>query len=216
MRLLWFFIGVSAVSLGIWAVWGGSWEERFSLDGSVAMLRVAGSWAWAAGIGLLVADLVFPVPGTVVMSALGYLYGTVAGGLAASFGAFAAGICGYGVGRLFGEKSARRWLGDLDFEKGRVLFAKGGGWMIALSRSLPILPEVLACTAGLVRMPFGRFAPALACGSLPMGFLFAGIGAAGHEAPGWALVFNLVVPAVLWIGARWLMTMGEKGRSEGG
>ncbi len=83
--------------------------------------------------------------------------------------------------------------------------------MIALSRSLPILPEVLACTAGLVRMPFGRFVPALACGSLPMGFLFAGIGAAGHDAPGWALVFNLVVPAVLWVTAKRLMGGGGKG-----
>jgi uncharacterized membrane protein YdjX (TVP38/TMEM64 family) len=208
MRLVWGFLAVSAVSLGIWAVWGGSWEERFSLEGSVATLRGAGRWAWAAGIGLLVADLVLPVPGTVVMSALGFLYGTVLGGLAASFGAFAAGVCGYGVGRLFGERTARRWLGDMDFEKGRMLFAKGGGWMIALSRSLPILPEVLACTAGLVRMPFGRFVPALACGSLPMGFLFAGIGAAGREAPGWALVFNLVVPAVLWVTAKRLMRRG--------
>jgi uncharacterized membrane protein YdjX (TVP38/TMEM64 family) len=211
MRLLLGFLAVSAVSLGIWMIWGGAWEDRFSLEGSVAMLEGAGGWAWAAGIGLLMADLVFPVPGTVVMSALGYLYGTVLGGLAASFGAFAAGVLGYGVGRLFGERTARRWLGDLDFEKGRMLFSQGGGWMIALSRSLPILPEVLACTAGLVRMPFGRFVPALACGSLPMGFLFAGIGAAGHDAPGWALVFNLVVPAVLWVPAKRLMGGGGKG-----
>lgn len=205
MRLLWLFLAVSGISLGGWMIWGGAWEDRFSLEGSVATLRGAGSWAWAAGIGLLVADLVLPVPGTVVMSALGYLYGTWLGGILAAFGAFLAGLCGYGVGRLFGERTARRWLGERDFEKGRLLFGRGGGWMIALSRSLPILPEVLACIAGLVRMPFGRFVPALACGSLPMGFLFAAIGSAGHEAPGWALVFNLVVPAVLWVTAKRLM-----------
>jgi hypothetical protein len=44
-----------------------------------------------------------------------------------------------------------------------------------------------------------------------MGFLFAGIGAAGHDAPGWALVFNLVVPAVLWVTAKRLMGGGGKG-----
>jgi membrane protein DedA with SNARE-associated domain len=117
------------------------------------------------------------------------------------------GLCGYGVGRLIGEKAARRLLGDLDFEKGRLLFARGGGWMVALSRALPILPEALSCTAGLVRMPFARFAGALACGSLPIGFLFAWIGAAGRAAPGWSLAFSLLVPAALWAAARrWRVT----------
>jgi membrane protein DedA with SNARE-associated domain len=113
-----------------------------------------------------------------------------------------AGLTGYGVGRLIGERAARKLLGDLDFEKGKLLFAKGGGWMVALSRALPILPEALSCTAGLVRMPFGRFVVSLACGSLPVGFLFAWIGAAGREAPGWAIAFSLLVPAVLWAAAR--------------
>jgi len=73
--------------------------------------------------------------------------------------------------------------------------------VVALSRALPILPEVISCTAGLVRMPFRRFAVALACGSVPMGFLFAAIGKAGHETPGWAFGLSLLVPALLWLAA---------------
>jgi len=202
MRLIAWFIGLSALVLVTWLLWGGAWEERFTLDGAVLWIEGAGPWAWAAGIGLLAADLVLPVPGTVVMSALGYVYGPLAGGLAAAAGSMLAGLCGYGIGRLVGEKGARRLLGGPDFEKGRLLFARGGGWMVALSRALPILPEALSCTAGLVRMPFGRFAAALACGSLPVGFLFAWIGAAGRDAPGWALAFSLLVPALLWAVAR--------------
>ena len=179
MRLLLWFIGLSALVLATWLIWGGSLEESFSLEGSVAWLGQAGPWAWAAGIGLLAADLVLPVPGTVVMSALGYVYGVLLGGLVATVGSITAGMFGYGVGRLIGEKAARRWLGDLDFEKGKLLFARGGGWMIALSRSLPILPEAISCTAGLVRMPFRRFMASLTCGSLPVGYLFAWIGVAG-------------------------------------
>ena len=77
--------------------------------------------------------------------------------------------------------------------------------MIALSRSLPILPEAISCTAGLVRMPFGRFMASLTCGSLPVGYLFAWIGVAGRDAPGWAFGFSLLAPAVLWLTARkWL------------
>jgi uncharacterized membrane protein YdjX (TVP38/TMEM64 family) len=202
MRLIAWFIGLSALVLVTWLLWGGAWEERFTLDGAVAWIEGAGPWAWAAGIGLLAADLLLPVPGTVVMSALGYVYGPLAGGLAAAAGSMLAGLCGYGIGRLVGERGARRLLGGPDFEKGRLLFARGGGWMVALSRALPILPEALSCTAGLVRMPFGRFVAALACGSLPVGFLFAWIGAAGRGAPGWALAFSLLVPALLWAVAR--------------
>ncbi len=179
-------------------IWGAGWESRFTQEGSVRWLESAGPWAWAAGILLLLGDLLLPVPSTVVISALGFVYGTFAGGLIASVGLMAAGLAGYGVGRLFGERLARRWLGDRDFEKGTALFSKGGGWVVALSRALPILPEVVSCTAGLVRMPFRLFLTSLVCGSVPMGFLFAAIGQAGHEAPGWAFALSLIVPGVLW------------------
>jgi len=200
--LIIFFLSLSALILASWAIWGDGFEDRFSLAGSVAVMESAGSWAWAVGIALLVADLVVPIPGTVVMSALGFLYGAFSGGLIAAAGGMLSGIAGYGVGRLCGERVARRWLGDIDFEKGRLFFASGGGWVVALSRALPILPEVVSCMAGLVRMPFGRFLVALACGSLPTGFLFAAIGAAGRDAPGWATAFSLALPALLWLAAR--------------
>jgi uncharacterized membrane protein YdjX (TVP38/TMEM64 family) len=205
MRLVLWFLALAALVLAGWLWWGDAWESRFSFDGSVARLESAGPWAWAAGIGLLVSDLFLPVPGTVVMSALGLIYGPWLGGLVAAAHRSGGGLAGYGLGRCFGERFARRWLGDLDYERGRILFGRGGGWMVALSRALPILPEVIACTAGLVRMPFRKFLTALACGSLPMGFLFAAIGAAGRDAPGWAMVASLAIPACLWaVTKRWI------------
>lgn len=194
---LW-FVALAILVLGTWLIWGGSWDERFTFEGSVKWLQSAGPWAWAAGILLLVGDLALPVPGTIVISALGYLYGAFLGGLISACGLILAGILSYGVGRLFGERIARRWLGDGDYDKGKRLFATGGGWMVALSRAVPILPEVISCTAGLVRMPFGRYVTALICGSVPMGFVFAAIGTMGHETPGWAVALSLGVPAVLW------------------
>lgn len=202
MRLLVSFLVLAGLLLTSWAIWGSAWDDRFTLQGTVATLEAAGPWGWALGIGLLIADLVLPVPGTIVMSGLGYLYGALVGGFFAASGGMLAGLAGYGVGRLCGERCARRWLGDADFERGRRFFSRGGGWIVALSRALPILPEVIACMAGLVRMRFSRFVLALTCGCLPMGMLFSAIGSAGRETPGWALLFSLVVPAGLWITAR--------------
>lgn len=199
MRLLIWFLLLAGLILASWMLWGGGWDRAFTFAGSVEWLEAAGTWAWAAGILLMVGDLVLPVPGSIVISALGYLYGTWIGGCVASAGLILAGLSGYGAGRLFGEKFARRWLGDADFEKGRHLFESRGGWVVAMSRSLPILPEVISCTAGLVRMPFRQFLLALVCGSVPMGFLFAAVGRAGREAPSWALALSLLLPAVLWM-----------------
>ena len=67
--------------------------------------------------------------------------------------------------------------GREDLEKGERIFgSEAGGFIVALSRWLPVMPEVVACMAGMSQMPFGRFLVALACGSVPLGFAFAGIG----------------------------------------
>jgi len=198
MRLFIFFTLLGILALVAWVIWGAGMEESFSMEGSVSRLREAGPWGWGAGVMLLLGDLVLPVPSTLVISALGYVYGIWIGGILASIGLILAGMTGYGVGFLCGEKQARRWLGDADFDRGQAFFSKGGGWAVALTRALPILPEVISCTAGLVRMPFKSFVTALACGSIPMGFVFAAIGQAGQEAPGWALGLSLAIPAGLW------------------
>ena len=120
----------------------------------------------------------------------------------------------YGICRLLGERGAKFILGEKDYRRGHDWFEQGGGWLVCISRALPILPEVVACTAGLVGMSFRRFVVALACGSLPMGFVFAAIGGAGHDRPGLAMGMSLVVPAILWAVARLLIRKLEKRQEE--
>ncbi len=127
-----------------------------------------------------------------------------------------AGLAAYGACRLMGEKPAKFILGRKDFERGKLWFASGGGWLVCLSRSLPILPEAVACTAGLVRMPFRRFLISLLCGSLPMGFIFAGVGAAGKDDPGLAMLLSLILPAILWFISKWLIRRWEKSHEGSG
>ena len=213
MRLVLVFVAMAVLFLGIWMIWGKSWDEQFTLDGTVKWIESTGSWAWAAGIGLLVSDLVLPMPGTVVMAALGYVYGGWWGGVFALVGEMLASMAGYGAGRMFGEKFIRRWLGDKDFERGRKVFGEGGGWIVAFSRALPILPEVVSCMAGMSRMPFSRFVVSSACGNVPMAFAFAFIGASGKDAPWWAIAASLVVPGVLWfVAGKWRREANENHR----
>jgi uncharacterized membrane protein YdjX (TVP38/TMEM64 family) len=208
MRLIGLMLSLCVFFLLGWWAFGQGLEEAWNVEVLAGRFREAKGWAWLLGIALLLADLLLPIPGTIVMSALGAVYGVWLGGFIAAMGSMLAGMSGYGIGRFFNEGTAKRWLGERDFEKGKSLFRRGGAWVVAMSRALPILPEVLACLAGLLRMPFGKFVIALACGSVPMGFLFAWIGALGTDYPGWGLGFSLGVPAVLWGAAA---VLGKRG-----
>ena len=135
------------------------------------------------------------------MAALGFVYGPVVGGFVSASGSFLAGLIAYGLARGLGHGIALKLAGAEDLEKGERLFERSGGWIVALSRCLPLLPEVIACLAGMARMPVQKFCLALACGALPVGFVFAGIGSLGVERPGLAIALSLAIPPVLWLGA---------------
>ena len=202
MRLLWIFLGLAVLFLVPFAIWGGALESMLTVSGTAAWLQGYGKWAWAAGLILLMTDLFLPIPGTAVMSGLGYVYGPVWGGLIGAFGSCMAGSIAYGLCRLLGRRVAQRLLGERDLEKGERLFAGVGGWIVVLSRWLPLVPEVVSCMAGLTRMPAPNFHLALACGSVPLAFAFAVIGSAGVDQPLTALALSALLPPIIWLGVR--------------
>ena len=205
MRLFLLFLALMAMVLIPFFIWEDTLMAAFSQQGSIEWLSSFGPWAWAAGIVLLMGDLFLPIPATLVMAALGYLYGPFWGGLISSVGSFAAGAFGYWLCRLFGEKGAKWLLGEKDYEKGQNLFSKVGGWLVVLSRWLPVFPEVISCMAGLTRMRPSVFHLALACGSIPMGFTYAIIGHMGIDYPGLALALSAGLPPIIWIVVRTVM-----------
>ena len=180
-------------------------DLAFSSEAAITWLEGFERWAWAAAIGLLFLDFILPVPGTAVMSALGYVYGPIAGGLIASGGSILAGWFAYGLCRLLGDQEAIKLLGQKDYQRGVTLFSNAGGWIVAISRWLPLIPEIVACMAGLTRMSASKFTLALACGSIPLGFVFAYIGSTGSEHPTLAILLSAGIPPVLWLIAQKLI-----------
>ncbi len=212
MRLLLFFIGLAFVICLPFLFWGEAFERWFAGEGLRAWMTSQGAGlVWLLAILLLVGDLFLPVPATAVMSGLGYFYGTLTGGVIGASGSFLSGALAYGLCRKFGERVAARLMGPSDLERGQRLFAtQAGGWLVALSRWMPLLPEVVACMAGLTRMPGRKFFSALACGCLPMGFVFAWIGSQGEARPGLAIGLSIVVPALLYAAALLLKRRMER------
>lgn len=198
-RLFLLFLALALLVIVPFLIWGGRFEEALTQENTVAQLQSAGAWAWAVGIGLLVIDVFLPIPGTVVMSALGLIYGWLPGGVFSAVGSILAGVLAYWLCRKLGRRAAKWLAGEKGLAGGERLFdGETGGWIVAMSRWMPVLPEVIACLAGLSRMPFPRFLAALCAGSIPMGFVFAWIGHAGTGRPGLALLLSAGLPPLLW------------------
>ena len=132
MRLLWLFLGLAVLVMVPFLIWGEGLEGFWTRE----RLEMFGAWAWLVGIGLLISDLLLPMPATVVMSGLGWLYGVWLGGLLSGLGALLGGLLGYGVCRLCGHGVALKLVGAEDLARGQALFERYGVWLVALSRWL--------------------------------------------------------------------------------
>ena len=88
--------------------------------------------------------------------------------------------------------------GEDGFAQARALFARYGGWTVAGSRWLPVLPEMVSFLAGLTGMSARRYLAALACGSVPLGFVFATAGHIGADNPIATMLLSALAPLALW------------------
>lgn len=191
-------------------LFGDQLTALFDGEGAIRVLREYGSLGWLVAIALLVADLILPIPAAAVLGALGIVYGPVAGGLIGAGGSFLSGIIAYTLCRLFGQGVALRIAGARSMQRGEKLFAANGGWLVVASRWLPLLPEVVACLAGLSRMPVIKFCAALACGVLPVSFVYATVGHTGADNPTRTLILCALLPVLLWILVRPVLLRFEK------
>ena len=202
----WIVFGVLFMLILIsFMLFGDTFSKLFAEENMIQFFRDYGKYAWLIGILLLIADLFLPLPGTIIMSTMGFVYGPWIGGLLAVAGNFLSGMLAFFLCLALGEKGSKWILGDRDYTKGHQLFRERGGYIVALSRWLPILPEAISCIAGLNRMPVQNFVIALLCGSLPLGFIFAYIGYRGLDEPLLAIVVSAILPLVLWILAQFLL-----------
>ena len=201
-RMIATFVALALLIALPFLLWGERLEHILHQDRLVAELQSYRGFGWLVAVALLVADLVLPIPNTMVIAALGILYGPLIGGLVAALGNCLSGLVGYGLCRRFGRRLARKLLGEADLRAGETFFARSGGLLVAVSRWLPVLPEVVACMAGLARMPLPAFVLALVCGSAPLGFVVAGLGYAGSDNPVVTMALCALLPVPLWLLAR--------------
>jgi uncharacterized membrane protein YdjX (TVP38/TMEM64 family) len=198
MRLYLVIVGLVLLMLVPTLVFGDTIDSLFSGEEGLRRLQGYGHWAWLVGIGLIVSDLVLPVPSTAVIAGLGMLYGPWVGGLLGGLASTMAGLVAYGGCRLLGQRVLDILVGEANLERLSRFFARYGMWAVALSRWMPLLPEALCCLAGMARARPAPFLAALACGSLAMGFAFSFMGTAYLDRPVAGLVISALIPLAVW------------------
>ncbi|MCC5848890.1 MAG: TVP38/TMEM64 family protein [Verrucomicrobia bacterium] len=181
-------------------IFGENYEQLFSMERSGDFLREYGTLAGLVGAGLLVVDLVLPIPSSGVIGGLGAALGVGAGFFWGWFGLVLSAFTGYGIARLGGRKWADRLAAPEEQRRFQHMFDTWGGLALVSSRMLPILPEVLSVLAGLYRMHFSRFVVATLLGAIPPAFVYAWLGARAREHPGPALWALVGITVVAWFG----------------
>lgn len=205
MRLYAVIFAVVAITLVPVLIWGDKIDAYFDGEEGMRRLQQFGGWAWAVGIGLIVADLVLPVPSTAIIAGLGMLYGPLLGGLIGGAGSMLAGLTAYAGGRWVGRPALKLFVGPADLDRLNRFFARHGLWAVAVSRWMPLLPEALCCLGGAARMRVGPFLAALAVGSLAMGFAFAALGEQYLDRPAAGLLVSALIPLAVWPPAHYLL-----------
>lgn len=163
-------------------------------------MRHAGFLAAAVGVGLLIADVVLPVPSSLVMVAHGALFGVVGGTILSVVGSLGAAMLGFLIGRR-GGRWLERFVTPEERARADHLLKRWGALAIIVTRPVPLLAETVAIMAGASTLAWGRVALAALAGSLAPALLYALTGAAVANFQNTALMFGfvLLVAGFFWL-----------------
>ena len=162
-----------------------------------------GVLAAPAGVGLLVADVVLPVPSSLVMVANGALFGVKLGTLLSLTGTLGAGLFGFSLGRR-GGSLLNRLVSAEERARANDLLDRWGALAVVATRPVPVLAETVAILAGSSPMTWRRMSLATVAGALPGSLLYAVAGASAAAFASTAAVFALVLAltGVFWLVGR--------------
>jgi len=140
-----------------------------------------------AGFLLLAADVVLPVPSTVVITLLGSVMGILAGTLVAAAGLTLGCVFGFWLGRTLGRPFAERSMGAGDFAYLSRQLDCHGVLILALCRPVPVLAEASVIAAGVTGMATGRVLAVTTLANIGVAAAYALPGATANTNAGFLL-----------------------------
>ena len=143
---------------------------------------------------LLAADIVLPIPSSLVSTAAGALLGFLPGTITSWIGMTVGSLAGYALGKV----SSPRWLNPADRARLEKARSQYGDWIVIVLRPVPVLAEASCLFAGASAMPWRRFAWLASLGNLGISLAYAATGAFAASRESFLLAFAgaLAIPGV--------------------
>jgi uncharacterized membrane protein YdjX (TVP38/TMEM64 family) len=147
---------------------------------------------------LLAADLLLPIPSSLVSAGAVAALGPALGGTSVWLGMTAGAVLGHVVGRSGGTAVALRFVGAAELERAGRLQERFGAAMLVVCRGVPVLAEASTLLAGALHMPFWRFLLVTGAANLGLALAYAlssrlGSGVVAMLAP---FALGILVPAL--------------------
>lgn len=166
-------------------------------------MKHRGLLAAGVGVGLLMADVVLPVPSSLIMVAHGALFGVIQGTMLSLIGSVGAAMFGFAIGRR-GGTLLERIVTPAERDRADSLLRRWGTLAVIVTRPVPVLAETVAIIAGTSSLRWRSVIFASIVGSFPSALLYALSGAAIANFQNTVLMFGvvLVVAVLFWLGGR--------------
>ena len=185
-------------------------EAEQAVAGYIAAQRGAQRSPAAALVlaALLCADVLLPIPSSLVAAASGFLLGWPRGALVNWLGLNAGAVLGYAIGSTAGRAALRRFVGERGLARAAGAHRRWGDWSLIVSRAVPVLAEAAVVFAGAARMPRARFALLVGLSNAAVALVYASVGALALETQAFLPAF---VGAVALPGLAMLLSREKKG-----
>lgn len=204
-------VGLSALVLAFVIVPWLSWGDVIELWVGTAMKKPTLTSAFALSVVLLLAaDVLLPVPSSLVAVAAGVFLGFGFGSLAVLLGLSLGSIVGYVIGARVGNAVARRMVGEASWRKAEEWTERYGSSVVLALRPVPILAEASTFFAGATHMAWRRYLAYSTVANLGVAVVYAGVGDVSAETGHLevALMAGCLLPGVAIAVAGFLRTKG--------
>ena len=155
-------------------------------------LARAGTGSALAVIVLLAADLLLPIPSSLIMILSGAAFGVLWGAILSFVGSVGGEWLGFELTRRYGRRAAVRLVGEDDVRRLERVVERHGAVAVAVTRALPVVMETMSVVAGLSTMTRRAFLLASLVGTAPIVVAYAYAGAVSRQA-------GSLVPAVVML-----------------
>lgn len=192
LSLILFFLAafLVATALDVPLLTGTEWIQEHAWTSAVVILN-----------GLLIGDVLLPIPSSLLMVANGALMGTAAGSLATIASTLLGGALAFWLGRR-GAPWLMARISEEERARADRFFRRWGAMAVLVSRPVPIIAETIAILAGTTPMGWGRFLTSVLLGNLPPAILYAFAGASAKNASYSIAIFLILVGLA---GGWWLL-----------